>query len=260
MLGALRNKTKWDWAAFGKHPVAKDFFRLGPGLPILDAFSGWLEAGYTSLVKKGESPGFYSWRFWARGVRAGHILCGLLRGSSDSIGRLFPLMIIGAGTMKGWEKSWDLLPFAFDNVWNRMEYIASRPYRDINDLKDDLASLSVAPLKWKELSKEREKLKKGSDWNKALGFGLSHGKSMADKVRAVSATDNAMFSLDHGYFNDHFAKVGFWHFAIKSAGSGIPNAVFVGGLENRAYMAIYKRPLANDDFAGLCKPSSKAGI
>ena len=249
MLGALRNKTNWEWAAFGKHPVAKDFFRLGANLPILDAFSGWLEAGYASLVKKG-----------AKGVRPDHILSGLLRGSSDSIGRLFPLMIIGSGTMKGWEKSWDLLPFAFDNAWNRMEYMASRPYRDINDLKDDLALLSAPSSKWKVLSKEREKLRRNFKWDKAFGFTLSNGKSMEDEIKSISVMDNVMFSLDYGYFNNHFAKVGFWHFAIKSVKKNIPNAVFMGGLENKAYMAVYKRPLANDDFARLCKPSPKTGI
>ncbi len=46
MLGSIIFKKKsWSWIAHGKHPAAKDYFRVGEDLPIFRAFSDWVDKG-----------------------------------------------------------------------------------------------------------------------------------------------------------------------------------------------------------------------
>ena len=40
------------WAACGKHPAARDFFRVGQDFPLLKIFSGWVDDGYNMLAQK----------------------------------------------------------------------------------------------------------------------------------------------------------------------------------------------------------------
>jgi type VI secretion system protein VasJ len=94
----------------GKHPTVMDYFQLGSSAPLVNAFAVWAENGYQKLVAKNRKrTAFCSWRFWAKGMRKGYIACGLGRDSSDSAGRPYPLMIMGIGTLAGWEENWDLL-------------------------------------------------------------------------------------------------------------------------------------------------------
>jgi type VI secretion system protein VasJ len=51
--------------------------------------------------------------------------CGLGRDSSDSIGCPYPLLIMGEGRLKGWEKRWSQLPVQLNRTWKRMESIVT---------------------------------------------------------------------------------------------------------------------------------------
>lgn len=86
----MNQDDTWKFAAFGKHPAAKDFIKLGTDTSILDGFADWVENGYAKLVSKSElsAPEFCSWRFWTKGSgqpeqehksRANDVLCRIAR-------------------------------------------------------------------------------------------------------------------------------------------------------------------------------------
>lgn len=89
------------WAACGKHPAARDFFRVGQEFPMLKIFSRWVDDGYTVLARKNNNFLPNSWRFWAKGAVRDFLMCGLIKDSSDRIGRNYPLLIIGTGLLRG---------------------------------------------------------------------------------------------------------------------------------------------------------------
>ena len=105
MLGSLKSAPAWKWAAFGKHPVAGDYFNAGPDDPFFQAFSGWVENGYRQVCSgRKNSTDLYSWRFWAKGHQKDSLMCGVGRDSFDTIGRPYPLVVMGAGILPDWQR------------------------------------------------------------------------------------------------------------------------------------------------------------
>ena len=93
--------TTWHWSAFGKHPAAADYFRLGYSSPFVDGLTKWVESGYRLLAERSDTPPpFCSWRFWARGFGRESLVLGVVRVSSDSLGRPYPLLIMGSGPLQ----------------------------------------------------------------------------------------------------------------------------------------------------------------
>ncbi len=260
MLGSVRSKEPWVWSAFGKHPSARDFFMVGSETPLVSAFSGWIQSGYEDLISRyGRCPEFYSYRLWAKGIKKNHILIGLLKGSSDRIGRCYPLMIAGTGELKGWEKEWDLMPFACESLWSRLEYLATRSWRDVEYLQEEIQILSPPIPQWADLEFERNQLKSKREWEPDIGSPSPALRRMVEKARTMTNQEETYFSLEHGYFDDHFSRLGFWHHAFKKNLKEAPNAIFVGGVSGIAGMAVFRRPLIAGDFVRLCmKPEQTA--
>ena len=133
----MRSKQTWNWAACGKHPVGRDYFSVGLNDPILKAFSDWIDSGYQRLnPEHGSASVFYSWRFWAKGLKKGSLVCGVGRDSSDNIGRPYPFLIMGTGPLKGWEENWDVLPDVFGETWRQMEYMSAKRFSDFEQFGD----------------------------------------------------------------------------------------------------------------------------
>lgn len=246
MLGAIKPVGPWEWAAFGKHPVASDFISIGPDSHIFSAFSNWLSSGHQVLeAKKGECPQPYSWRFWAKGAKKNHVLCGLFRASSDSIGRCYPLMILGTGEIRAWERGWDLLPILFDGLWRRMEYISSRSYPTFTSFRDDLLQLGRPPADWREVQGRQDRLRDQEDWAEAA-------MTLERQADAVMRAEHSSFLLDAGFFDDPFVRVGFWHYLLFRKKYRTPNAVFIGSVTDRPHLAVLNRPIVNEDYVRLC--------
>ncbi len=117
MLGLGKRKksvTNWQWDVAGKHPVAKDFFALGQRSLMAEAFTEWIRRGADSLISTSKELLIHScsWRFWAKTPQAGILACGVIRNSCDSVGRPFPLLVMGTGKLEKWEDNWELLPFS----------------------------------------------------------------------------------------------------------------------------------------------------
>ena len=112
----------WHWVMCGKHPAFKDYFHLGQKLPMVTALSEWIEKGYRGVAGSKVSPAnLLSWRFWAGGMDRDTLLCGVLKESTDSVGRPYPLLVAGSGPLNGWKTRWDLVPRACEQSWSQME-------------------------------------------------------------------------------------------------------------------------------------------
>ena len=118
----------WKWGAYGKHPVVKDYIRVGEESPLLNIFSRWIEAGYAAVSQTGTS---HSWRFFAKGLQGSEVVCGLVRDSRDGVGRAFPLLILGSGALEIWEARWPGIPDACEACWQRMEYLSTQRMYDL---------------------------------------------------------------------------------------------------------------------------------
>ncbi len=240
MLGSIINNRSWSWAAVGKHPAAADYIRLGAESPLMGAVADWVTKGYTALQRKrGEAKEQYSWRFWLRGTQKGMLVCGLGRDSSDRIGRPFPLLIMGEGILKGWEKDWPKLPERLDKVWANMESIAARRFDEIQTMSDQIQGLNPpgeATGQGEQMSFNDEIVTDGrmSQCQTQL---RDNGWSMIN-LNNLDGLDPVLASIQS-------------HARLKACCSDIPRAVFLGGPMQSPYMMVVQQPLNTEDFIRL---------
>ncbi len=248
MLGSI--KSGWHWAAYGKHPSAKDYFRLGPESPLAKSFSDWVERGYSELVSKKDSGrGPVAWRFWARGAGRETLVCGLVKDSSDSLGRPYPFLIIGSGCLNNWEDQWDLLPIACEKPWGRIEYLSARMFDDFRTLETEIHNIRPPFPEWPEFNKKREHL-----ISEKTCFAAPGGPE--ERAAGLAEGDRGVICLDRESFHDQFALISLWHRLLKKSDKTVPNAIFMGGTVERSYLAFFKRPLLTGDFVRLWSISS----
>jgi len=247
-LGKLKNT--WDWAAFGKHPVARDYLRIGLNTSLLVAFEGWFEKGYQNLRKHRSIQSENSWRFWAKGLTKGNLVCGVGKDSSDSIGRQYPLLIMGDGSIEGWEEDWDLLNDAFEKTWDQIETISSRLYDDLTDLENELRTIENPSQYWLELKSKNRNLNKPESLVNTLTIPMNHDeirknvRHLADKLEIHIPFDNHTT----GNISD---MASLWCSLLKSHSSGSPNAVFMGGIPEKKMLVLFNRSLNTKDFTQL---------
>lgn len=251
MLGNIKSSPGWSWSAYGKHPSAKDYFSIGQESPIGKSFAGWVDSGYRELGPA-KRPGLDSvaWRFWARGAGKENIVCGVLRDSSDSLGRNYPLLIVGTGHLKDWENRWDLLPLACEKSWGQIEYASARMVQDIQALGDDIRNVKQPSSEWAEFESASK------DLMKSLAFGGSEHVTydldmLKKRASGISGKQEGFISLDHKSYEDQFALISCWHLLLKAQGNSVPNAVFIGGTFGQSFMVFFNRPLQTADFIHL---------
>ena len=160
MLGLGKRKksvTNWQWDVAGKHPVAKDFFALGQRSLMAEAFTEWIRRGADSLISTSKELLIHScsWRFWAKTPQAGILACGVIRNSCDSVGRPFPLLVMGTGKLEKWEDNWELLPFSCEGPWRQMEQLASKKYESFEVFQEDVGMLRPPQGRWNDLNMEK---------------------------------------------------------------------------------------------------------
>jgi type VI secretion system protein VasJ len=252
----MKSGQNWKWAAFGKHPAAKDYFRMGDSTPFFDGLFSWIEDGYQLLTsRESVAPEFCSWRFWAKEAGTESLVCGVVRVSSDSFGRSYPLVITGIGSLRSWQENRDLLPFSCEKTWCQIEYLASNLFPDLKKLEEEIHTIRPPIQGWHELKAKRTSLNKiGSDSDPyASFFDLKELRKMA----VANAEKGEVFvSLDRGPCNDKIMRVSLWHKLFRESSTAVPNAVFMGGTLEKAYLAFYKRPLKSQDFTQLWSASS----
>ncbi len=231
----MKTASSWQWSVFGKHPVATDFFRLGHDAPLLKGFSDWVEKGYQAFVtKKVPSQNLHAWRFWARGTQKESATCGVVRDSSDRVGRPYPLLIIGTGMLNGWEDHWHLMPFACERTWDQIEYLSSFVANDLKKLEQEVQHIRPPLPTWSEFETNQKNL---SELGEQLSFSSDQAEYFLDLK--IAAHDDPFIQATH-YLEQ-----------IRHRMKTVPNVVFFGGTLDRTCLVLFRRPLQTSDFIQL---------
>lgn|GEM_PF-186321 len=256
MLDIIEDEKNWKWAAFGKHPTAKDYFSLGEETSFVTGLFSWVENGYQLLTgKENASPDFCSWRFWAREAGKNSIVCGVVRVSSDSLGRPYPLVIMGSGPLGSWQENWDLLPFSAERTWRQIEYIAANIFTDFKKLEEEISTIRPPDANWAELARQRKELNFLGSANDPYASFLDF-KELKKTAAAHAEKPEVFISLDRGLCDDKIMHVSLWHLLSKETAKTLPNAIFIGGTLEKAYLTVFKRPMKSSDFVQLWSVSS----
>jgi len=222
----------------GKHPAARDFMEAGQGFPLFDALSQWMEKGYEERLRGNRATSLHSWRFWARGGRKNSVVCGLLKDSCDTIGRLYPLLVMGTGELEEWEEHWDLLPLACENTWSQMESFSTRMYKTFQELQQDLYRTRVPAPRWDDFSTTD----------------FSTYTSSPPRMLIEDFVPGDIFSVQLEPLPAHEQKMQIlaWHRLCKNHVKELPVIVFMGSTGGDSiHLFMARRALALDDFERL---------
>lgn len=221
----------WQWIAYGKHPAARDYIRLGSSFPLGDSFFGWIEQGYARYCRDRHTVVRGRWHFWLQGTAREELTCGVMLSSVDAIGRPYPLLIMGGGAFPGWETWWEELPLACEGIWNAAGALTTAAYTSVTELVSGLNRLT-AP----DVIGEDDTLPPG------LPFSVLHGDF---------GSEFGLYSLEAPN-GSSIATAAAMHLSLlqKKRNASPPVAIFIGGGET-AHMAIMRRPLKSLDFEVL---------
>lgn len=258
MLGALTGAGAWRFAAIGKHPAAGDYLRLGDATPLISGIAAWVDGGYVTVEgKKRGMADSSSWRFWTKGNGPGELACGVVRDSSDRFGRPYPLLLIGAGTVREWERNWDLLPYACLPVWERAEYLGAQRYEEIGRFETAIRGLTFPVPEWAAWSARRKR----EAVDPTGGDGSAHLDQEPGREGGgtVPGGSSRFVRLDGGYGKEPFPQALGWLSRIREIDAEPPNAVFFGGTLSRSYLGLFRRRLSPPDFARLWNITAEEG-
>lgn len=239
MLGLGRQKPNFELSAHGKHPAFSDYFSLNTDLPLVKALSGWIEKGIKLTGKIKENRMSHSFRFWMRGIKKNELALGIIRESSDRLGRPYPLLIMGNGVVRNWEKRWSYIFPGFETVYRAFEDIAASRYETFKELETKLDRI-VFPV-----------------------MNLDHTSKTIDEMSELPEIMEAWFKKDRekGELSLPVARLlnmGAAPYSKEVKGPGlfkkkppVPGAVFLGGLPQNSVLTMYARPLKVNDFLSL---------
>jgi len=246
-LGKRDKVAIWQWDVAGKHPVARDFFALGPRSLMAEAFTDWIRRGAESLVAISRDllvrP--CSWRFWAKTHQNGILACGIIKNSCDSVGRPFPLLVMGTGKLDNWEDNWELLPFACESLWYQMEQLASKNYLSFEMFQEDVKRLRPPPKDWQKMKVEQSAL--AAKGESGIDFHLQPALHEGDQTLLLTFQDIGQ--------SDFLAMISSAHSQLKLKISAAPNSLFIGGLIEQPGLAVFTRPLSGQDFKRMWGPA-----
>jgi type VI secretion system protein VasJ len=251
MLGIRKPAAGWNWAASGKHPSAKDFFHIGCRFPLAAGLADWVRKGFSPPGTGSRmAPGGCSWRFWAQGNSGKELACGLLRDSSDSLGRPYPLLIAGSGVLPAWQDHWEWLSRACDGAWRQMEYVSSRKYDNLEQLEGELLRTRPPGPDWAEI---KTMAPAGSDSFRPplppLVVRMDNGIVRLSLEDLATGGGNG----EPDPIPDLVLQV---NAAVKAAFDKTPSAMFMGGTVDRSFVVFFFRAIKAADFAMLWSPDN----
>lgn len=219
------------------------------------ALSNWMAKGYQGLPSRSRShTDFMSWRFWSGVAGKDTFHCGIMRDSSDSIGRPYPMLMLGAGPLDNWETQWQLSPYACERTWNQMEAISTRTFHDLRHLEEEIRRIKPPEPNWSDLLRlENEMVKLGGSCIP------SEIKVLQEQAKTVAKKSEIFIPIDESLIHDHLRLILLWLFNLKSLMADIPKAVFMGGNQLRTFLVIFRRPLSTQDFLRIWYVCSNQG-
>lgn len=239
-------KKKWQWALFGKSPVAADFLKIGTPSPLMLSFSKWVDKGFETLCPEDRILTGFIWKFWAKGPNK-ELVCGLITPSRDSLGRPYPMLIIGSGDHAVLTKHWNLIPCALNDTWKQMERLAQTRAPDLSTLQHQLKKVP-APLK------KLEDLRAACDAHRKLkigGNGLQGSSDYINKlnnIETLTRLNSFSMKIDIGEQIDPMIPVLKVVQLLKTRSIQAPQVVFWGNKDKDRRLFYLKRTLCIDDF------------
>jgi type VI secretion system protein VasJ len=232
MLAELTNTGGWEWHAQGKHPAAADFITLGRQCPMSQGLAAWIARSFPRTGSGGApAGGGRRWQFWIGGSSMHALACGYLAESADSLGRPYPLLLLGRGSLPGWRDCWSGLPTALSKSWAAMDKIVRAGSGSLGDLKQAVAAVP-APTVPRELDAVRA-CSTDSEW-RFSEHQAPCGSAIRVEIAGCLPEDGANFSA-------------LW-LARHAGRRAVPTAVFIGRCGESTALWLYARPLAPEDF------------
>lgn len=225
---AVLGVTRWRWMACGKHPSASDFFKIGARFLLAESLAEWIDRGYRALPE-GSRRCRRSWRFWATGGPR-ELAIGLLVDSRDSLGRPYPLLLMGSGPLPGWEEHWELLTILCQKAWIGFECVACERFSDLNGMQAALEEVTPpAPVESSVLT----------------STGNLYGKP---PPVSSGGEDKDVIDVDIAESYDNLSSI---VNSVSCAGlalNKVPTAVFIAGEHQIRRLLLFQRPLSHKDF------------
>jgi type VI secretion system protein VasJ len=244
MLG-LKRREAWQWAACGKHPVAADYFRINVNTNLQEAFAGWMDEGFFALPAELKNNRLAcSWRFWAKGPGRGRLVCGLIKASSDHLGRPYPLMMMGEGRVIGWEKDWLYLADALSVLWQKLEEISAMRFEHLRELEAEMKGVHSIFVDFPSRGSQPA----GEDRSNGRE-GVLYRRVFKDRNGWMAELD-ASAPLGPATLADVLRDAPAW-------GAAPPNALFAGGSPRRHFLLLFNRSLHAGDFVELWKAGQR---
>ena len=214
----------------------------------MNSFSGWIENGYQVLASRNNpAKARRSWRFWTKEARKENVVCGVVGDSNDSLGRPYPLLIIGTGQLKDWVSQWDLVPLACESVWGQMEFLSAKRFKDLRELEEGVQNIVPPAIEWLGLARKRESFEE---------LGPVEISQLEGGTSGLSERMDCFIPLDRMPPRDLFELIGLYHSFVRARIEAAPSAIFMGGTAERPYLAFFRRPLAPSDFIRLWSVTS----
>jgi len=245
MLGIDKKNREWKWSVYGKHPSFNDYLDYQTNGTLLHELSMWVENGSKLIDVKDNIV--YSYRFWIKGIKKNDLICGIIKNSSDSIGRHYPLFITGHGTIQGWEKDWDIVFQVFDSILRIFETLSAKRFKSFNDFELSLLNTRFNPLQWENTKSIMANLCEFETLEILPGYyEINHVKNTNRPVKTeINIPINRInqpksLETETGLLSRMFKKK-----------VPVPDCVFIGGLPEQPVLKIYNRPLVPNDLVAL---------
>ncbi len=231
MLGiGKQKKAGIEVSAYGKHPAFDDYFSVNMAPPLAKALSAWIEGGIKSGGTAEKSKTIHSFRFWILGIKKEELVLGIVRDSSDRLGRTYPLLIIGRTRMKNRDKKWPAIFNDFEPVFRSFEEMTTARYETFKEFEANLLNVQFFESKYEKSDTAFSNCLVA--WFKVeIG-----GNSLALPVSELMAKFASHTPQKRG---------------ISKTNPPLPGAVFLGGLPDNPMVNMYNRPLRARDFHRL---------
>ena len=234
MLGLGRPKSTIEFSAYGKHPAFNDYFSLNIDSPLANALSAWAEKGTKLKGDQKNNTMIRSFRFWVKGVNKGELVLGVIRDSSDRMGRSYPLLIMGRGSVKDWDKKWHYIFTRFEPVFRSFEDVSASRYDSFKAFEEKLIKIRF-PKSLSIHEDERSRLPE---------IMMAWFRKDQEKGALALPVETLLSNAD---VYSHPKK----DWGVFKKKEAMPGAVFLGGLPENPGLTIYTRPLKAEDFLTL---------
>jgi len=167
------------------------------------------------------------------------LVCGLLGLSRDGIGRPYPLLVAGVGTMPRQIPIWENISLACRVTWRKMKYLVDQTELHRTDLEDTLSEMPCPEWVGEEESGSPMRCKEQKNhYMEGIRTKLQQG--LADRCVEIDLLDNTLSRWEQSLM---------WQQVCREEIQVAPYSLFLG--DETEQMKLFYRPLVVNDFVQL---------